>query len=287
MASRSSCSSSAPSSRNIARKATRPLAAPGARCSCPTIRKCARLSRPVRWSEVTAIFGGTFDPPHRGHRIALEGLFENPGVRAVRVLPSPTPPHKPAMAPAEARAELARLALVEGAPSTRRPVTLDLRELNRAAAHPGQPTYTFDTLQEIRRELPEIAFVIGTDQLDKIHTWHRFPEFLGLSHWIVLERKQEASKPAPIGRQVLAQLEASGLLTAEGAGYRVRMGGTFIQVFETPAPALSSTRIRESIAKTGQPPEGAIPPDAHAYLMKQRLYGTSPATLSGQAPGSN
>ncbi|HUP55886.1 MAG TPA: adenylyltransferase/cytidyltransferase family protein, partial [Bdellovibrionota bacterium] len=64
----------------------------------------------MNWREVTAIFGGTFDPPHLGHREAVAGLFRNPGVREVWVMPAASPPHKPAIATAEQRLELARLA---------------------------------------------------------------------------------------------------------------------------------------------------------------------------------
>lgn len=232
----------------------------------------------VRWSEVTALFGGTFDPPHLGHRLAVEGLFEQPGVRAVRILPSPTPPHKPTMAPAHHRAEMARLTFTEAAGIAwrpRGPVTMDLSELKRAESQSGTPTYTFDTLSELRRELPDLAFVIGTDQLEKLHTWHRFPQVLGLSHWIVLERKSEGtSSQVGVAHQIISQLEGSGLLTPQAGGYRVRIGGTQLQVFPTPAPALSATQIRESLARSGNPPAGTILPEACAYLMKHRLYGT-------------
>jgi nicotinate-nucleotide adenylyltransferase len=173
---------------------------------------------------------------------------------------------------------MARLTFTEAAGSAwplKGPVTMDLSELKRAELQPRSPTYTFDTLSELRREHPHLAFVIGTDQLEKLHTWQRFPEVLGLSHWIVLERKNEAAQAsAGVGRKVLNQLEASGLLTPQAGGYRIRNGGTFIQVFTTPAPAMSATRIRESLARSGNPPEGSMLPEARAYLMKHRLYGT-------------
>jgi nicotinate-nucleotide adenylyltransferase len=229
---------------------------------------------------VTALFGGTFDPPHVGHRLAVDGLFKDPGVRAVRILTSPAPPHKPTNAPVEARLEMARLCFVESSSAWpgRGPVSIDMTEHKRAASLPaGSPIYSFDTLSELKRDLPQLAFVIGTDQLEKFHTWHRFPDILGLCHWIVLERKAStpsAGASAGIGRKVLSVLEGSGLLSVESDGYRVRKGGTFIQVFPTPAPAVSSTQIRESLARSGNPPEGSILPEVGAYLMKHRFYGT-------------
>ena len=227
-------------------------------------------ARPVRWSEVTAVFGGTFDPPHVGHRLAVDGLFTAPGVRSVRVIPSPLPPHKPTLASAHDRIEMVRLNFAQSAAyKLRGPVEIDLCEMTRATRHPGIPTYSFETLSELRKQIPQLAFVVGTDQLQKLATWHRFPDILGLCHWIVLERKNTLP-----WQGTLAQWEAGGLVLAEKGGWRVRSGGTFIESFATPAPSLSSTQIRESLARSGSPPEKSLLPEVDAYLMKHRLYGT-------------
>lgn len=207
-----------------------------------------------RWSEMIALFGGRFDPPHQGHFEAVQGLFRVPGVKEVWVIPSPTPPHKAATVSFEHRLEMARL----GFPG----VKLDLREAERAKAQPGLPTYSFDTIQEIRRETPNIAFVIGTDQLEQFHTWHRFPEILGLCHWIILGRKPHGMDK---GQAVISEWEASGVL---------KRNPTFLTLVPTEAADLSSTRIREEISRTGEPPEGALRPAVMAYLKQNRLYGT-------------
>ncbi len=219
------------------------------------------------WSETTALFGGRFDPPHLGHLEAVRGLFREPGVGHVRVLPSPTPAHKPAVASASARVELARLCFA-GVPE----VELDLREVERAAREPSRPTYTFDTLSELRRDRPALAFVLGSDQLESMEaSWHRFPDLLGLVDWIVLERKGSLGAPA---RQTLQRWEATGLARPESAvDWRLR-AGTRLRLCPTDAPALSSTSIREAIARTGQPPRDALPEQVSAYLKRHRLYGT-------------
>lgn len=236
-------------------------------------------SRPL-----TALFGGTFDPPHVGHREAVNGLFAISGVRAVRVLVSPQPPHKPTRAPVEDRIAMSRLAFAQhtmGVAALRGPVEIDLCEIERARLRPSVPTYTYDTLQELRPSLGELAFVIGTDQLLALPTWHRFPEVLGLCHWIVLDRK--SGNPATAAetpwRRMLSEWQGSGLIqNGPGGQFQVRSGtGSTLSIHPTDAPALSSTQIRELLARTGQPPAGSILPEVHAYLMKQRLYGTGPS----------
>jgi nicotinate-nucleotide adenylyltransferase len=222
---------------------------------------------PISWSEVSAIFGGTFDPPHLGHRGAALGLLKNPGVREVVILPSATPPHKAAQTTAEERSEMARL----GFPiDSMKEFRLDLREIERAT-RTGKPSYSYDTLVELRRELPKLAFVIGTDQLEGLSRWHRFPEVIELCHWIVLERKPEGQAA---GRRALAEYEASGLLRRDKDHRWTTPKGMTLTTVETAAPALSSTAIREEIARSGTPPPGSISPEIETYLKRHRLYGS-------------
>jgi nicotinate-nucleotide adenylyltransferase len=224
----------------------------------------------LNWGGITALFGGTFDPPHRGHREAVAGLFQVPGVKAVRVLPVGVP-HKTAGAVAEHRLALAKLCF-SGHPGLPYPaeVTVDSRELTRA----GRPSYTFDTLSELGREIPRerLAFVIGTDQLEALPHWHRFPEVLNLAHWIVLERRP--AHPAKL-RQTLEPLQAMGLLKPiDSQGWSIRGGPTELWTFPTDAPEVSSTGIREQIGRNGQVPENSVIPPVAAYLKAHRIYGT-------------
>jgi nicotinate (nicotinamide) nucleotide adenylyltransferase len=200
----------------------------------------------LNWREVTAIFGGTFDPPHLGHREAVASLFKVPGVGRVFVSPAATPPLKASRASTEARIAMTRLAFA-GLPD----VTIDLREIERAKKDPAKPSYSFDTLLELKREIPgkQLAFVLGTDQAARLPSWHRYPEILDLCHWIVLKRKGSPASPP--------------------------FGDSRFTVCETDASAASSTAIREAIAKTGKPPENTLMPEVQSYLKLHRIYGTS------------
>src|SRR5438105_1869662 len=125
------------------------------------------------WSQVTVFFGGTFDPPHLGHRQALEGLRKLPGAARLVVIPSASPPHKACQASPAQRLEMARIAFDDIA-------GIEGLEIDRNARSQA-PTYTFDTLQELGSRFPEGAFVIGTDQFLALPGWHRFPEVLSLA----------------------------------------------------------------------------------------------------------
>ena len=104
------------------------------------------------------IFGGTFDPVHIGHlRVALEAsefLDAN-----VRLMPANTPPHRsPPIASAKQRTGMLELAV-----AGQKNLAVDTRELQRAG-----PSYTLDTLIELRREFPaeqSIALLLGADAM--------------------------------------------------------------------------------------------------------------------------
>ena len=240
-----------------------------------------------RWAEVTALYGGTFDPPHMGHREAVFGLFFLPGVREVRVIPTGHSALKPERTPAAHRLAMAKLAFAHssGAEPVPGPVVIDDLEIRRAQQHPGQPSYSWDTIQEMRRSIPgeKLAFVIGLDQLAQLPRWHRFPEVLTLCHWIVLARKPGGVASAASAIQALT---AGGVLRSEAPRPDSPQAwstpsGTCMTLIETPARALSSTEIREHTEKTGQFQKDALLPEIESYLKTHRLYGTTPQHDTG------
>jgi nicotinate-nucleotide adenylyltransferase len=229
---------------------------------------------------VTAIFGGRFDPPHLGHREAVRGLFEVPGVQKVIVVPSASPPHKPCNASAEHRETLAKICFTS---TTSDPfpseVTIDSREILRAqSAPPGTPSYSYDTLQELRPLIPNLAFVIGTDQFAHLPKWHRYPELLHLCHWIVLARK--GMEDQDLLAQTLKDWTGSGLLRPISSNtWQIQSGQKILTVVPTLAQGHSSTLIRETIARVGSPPADSLLPDVLRYLKLHRLYGMKDTSL--------
>ncbi len=231
------------------------------------------------WSEVTAIFGGTFDPPHLGHREAIQGLLKNPGVRAVRVVPSGAPALKSAQTSAADRLEMARLAFADIAEIDDREIR---RQLSQGESSGPRPSYTYDTLREIRAELgtkpdgsPRIAFVLGADQIDQLDRWYRFPELLALSHWIALARLPEGSDRLAAG---IARLAKLGVLETTGAPDQWRIRGappaTILLAAQTPALAISSTAIRQAYARGEESRmESVLAPSVREYIAKHLIYG--------------
>ena len=105
------------------------------------------------------IYGGTFNPIHRGHLTAARAAMDALGLDRLLLIPASVPPHKAlpqGSADAADRLEMAALACAQLGPVAQ---ALDI-ELHRTG-----PSYTVDTLRQLRMEHPEdeLWLLMGTD----------------------------------------------------------------------------------------------------------------------------
>lgn len=118
------------------------------------------------------LFGGSFDPPHLGHRALAEAALQSLRLDELRWIPAGAPWQKAGrmLADGAHRAAMVRL-LIAGEPR----FALDGRELQRAG-----PSYTIDTVREVQAERSDatLFLVIGQDQYARLHTWHAWRELL-------------------------------------------------------------------------------------------------------------
>ena len=133
--------------------------------------------------ELLAVLGGTFDPPHVGHAIIAQDLVEGLGLDRLMLVPSAAPPHRTAVLPAEVRRALV----------TRLFADVPEIEVSDLALQRSGPSYTVDTLDEIRRvRAPRGLYcVIGADQLKVIDTWHEYRRLPELAKIAVMRRDGE------------------------------------------------------------------------------------------------
>lgn len=118
------------------------------------------------------MFGGTFDPPHRGHRHLLEEAMKVRPFDRVLLIPAFIPPHKdhrPALS-FEKRAAV----LTDWFGDLPGLEILDIEQQR------GGRSFTVDTVAEIYARYPEdtVHLLIGTDMFLSFETWRRFEELL-------------------------------------------------------------------------------------------------------------
>lgn len=204
------------------------------------------------------LFGGTFDPVHYGHlRMALE-FKQRLVLDEMRLLPCHVPPHREAPGRSSAdRAAMVRLAVAD-CPD----LSVDERELNR-----DEPSYTVETLAELRRELGDnvsLCWCVGMDSLVNLNRWHRWRELLGLAHLVVAARPgwslPEQGEVAEWYQQ--HQITVETLHTRSNGG---------VVIVEQSLLDISATSIRELIA-AGQSPEFLLPDAVRRYIEDNRLY---------------
>lgn len=205
-----------------------------------------------------ALLGGTFDPIHIGHlRSALE-LRERLDFDRILLVPSHRPPHRGEPgASAEQRLRMLELAL---AGETQ--LQADARELRRAG-----PSYTFDTLRELRAELGadcSLSLIVGADAFAALDTWHRWRELPQLAHIVVMARPD---CPLPAAGDVAQLLET---LRAGPEALRQRPCGAIVPVALTPLP-ISATAIRD-LVRAGRSPRYLLPDAVWTYIREQALY---------------
>lgn len=208
------------------------------------------------------IYGGTFDPPHWGHITAARAAMEQLKLDRLVLIPDRVPPHKAlpeGSASPEQRLEMAALAAAE---LGKRAEVSD-RELRRSG-----PSYTSDTLAELRREYPEdtLWLLMGSDMFLSLQTWHAPEEIMALARIAPFSREAEDESAAFAAQQ--SRLE--------------RAYGAQIRIVQNPeVRELSSTEVRAALA-AGRGSD-LLPPAVYGYVLREHLYGTHKA-LTGLTP---
>jgi nicotinate-nucleotide adenylyltransferase len=192
------------------------------------------------------VMGGTFDPIHHGHLVAASEVASQFGLEEVIFVPTGASWQKVdrEVSPAEDR----YLMTVIATASNPR-FSVSRVEIDRSG-----PTYTSDTLVELRRRLaasrgvdPELFFITGADALAQIMTWNNADMLLDLAHFVGVSRPGHTLSGPP------------GF--PEGAA----------SLIEIPALAISSTECRERVSHN-QPIWYLVPDGIVQYISKRGLY---------------
>ncbi len=193
------------------------------------------------------VLGGTFDPIHIGHLVIAEEARVELELEQVVFIPAGLPPHKLdyPLSPVEHR-----LAMVELAIASNPRFTISRVDIDR----PG-PSYSVDTIELLRGQWGAgvgIYFIMGSDSLRDILTWHEPQRLIRLCYFAVVNR--------PGYQADLEELETF----LPGIASRVRM-------LHAPELAISSTEIRRRVHE-GLPIKYQVPEAVEAYICQHHLY---------------
>lgn len=224
------------------------------------------------------LFGGTFDPIHRGHLALARAAAERCKLGRIYFVPAGVPPHKQQpRAPFIHR--FAMVALATAAEKNFVPSLLEAPEESGTGlrkASPLKPSYTIDTVRKLKQSLKNsdtVFLLIGADAFADIAKWH-LPEALfrecefvvasrpGYSLADVANALPESLRPKPEVTRPFRKQAATGDLVLTGAT---------IHLLDQVHQPVSATVIREAAA-AGKPLARFVDPAVAEYIKKTGLY---------------
>ena len=200
------------------------------------------------------IYGGTFDPIHRGHMAAAQTAAAMLKLDKLLLIPAGLPPHKvlsQGSASGEHRLEMTRLA------ADRLGLKIPVEVLDLEVEREGK-SYTSDTLRTLKKQYPrdELWLLMGTDMFLTLHLWHEADVILSLANVCAFGRtEQDGEELFAPQREHLASMSKAKITTITLPG--------LVEV--------SSTDIRARLAKGERPEE--LDESIYGYILRHGLYG--------------
>jgi nicotinate-nucleotide adenylyltransferase len=231
-----------------------------------------------------ALFGGTFDPVHRGHLAVAEAARKRFNLKQIHFVPAWVPPHKTDKKISGFSHRYAMLTLATAGDGTSIPSLLEappeqgdnVLHFRRGEDGKPRPNYTIETVRRVERNLKKsdkLFLIIGIDAFMDIATWYRADDLLQSVEFIIASRPgfsmadvanalPESMRPAP---------EVSRAFTKQRPQGTIVTGGATLHLLDKVAENVSSTNIRAAV-QAGRPLKKYVPEAVADYIKKQHLY---------------
>jgi nicotinate-nucleotide adenylyltransferase len=193
------------------------------------------------------VMGGTFDPIHNGHLVAASEVADLFGLDEVVFVPTGRPWQK-ARSHVTAAEDRYLMTVIATASNPR--FSVSRVDIDRAG-----PTYTNDTLEDLRAQNPDsdLYFITGADALASILSWQNWEELFGLAKFIGVSRPGYELD----GQHIAAAID--------------QLPADALTLVEVPALAISSSECR-SRAANARPIWYLVPDGVVQYVNKRGLY---------------
>lgn len=233
------------------------------------------------------LFGGSFDPIHRGHAALAEAAAERFSLRQVFFVPANVPPHKQKqpLTPFIHRYTMVALGTQDDKrflPSLLEAPEAEEQEPKAAgkgkAPGSSQPpaNYTIDTVRRVKKGLKKsdrLFFLIGIDAFRDIAKWHEARALLGECDFIVASRPgfslKDVAESLPEGLRPPAAVTKP--FQKQPASGDLVLPGLSLHLLEGVEKDVSATTIRAAAAQ-GKPLARWVDPRVAEYIRKNGLY---------------
>jgi nicotinate-nucleotide adenylyltransferase len=260
-----------------------------------------------------ALFGGTFDPVHKGHLALAQAAQQRFDLRQIHFVSASVPPLRSGQPLAPFEDRYAMLALATLGEKRFFPSRLEAPQVETGHAdNPGEliemprprksakperghlhhagpgVNYSIDTVRRFKRTLGKsdrLFFLIGIDAFIKIAQWKEPEALLSEAEFIVgsrpgyslaqvAEALPESIRPKQTVSQAFRKQPAQGELV---------LGSAHIHFLEGVNMPVSSTQIRAA-AESGRSLARLVPEPVAEYIKKMRLYRTQADSVQGVEP---
>lgn len=197
------------------------------------------------------VLGGTFDPVHLGHLIAASEALHAFSLDLVLFVPAGSPWQKESFSDPEDRYAMTVLAAA----------THERFAVSRTEVDRGGPTYTVDTMAELRGFYGDAAalfFILGADALKNLHTWYGLDRLTETTEFIAVGRPGSGDdSPVPVNTSAV------------------------VHKLAIPGVDISSTEVRARV-RDGRPIQFLVPHAVAEYIRRNGLYGAEGETRGAQ-----
>jgi nicotinate-nucleotide adenylyltransferase len=232
------------------------------------------------------LFGGTFDPIHRGHLAVARAAQQRFQLGRVLFVPAGSPPHKQKQPLTSFAHRYAMVALATAGEKSFLPS--DIESYERLD---GKPSYSVDTVRRLKRELRKsdrLYFIIGMDAFKEIAQWRDPEVLLRETEFIVVSRPgfslgeigaslPKSLRPAPRVTGTLKHLPATGDIVLPGA---------MLHLLPDVHQNISATQIRAA-ARSGRKLDALVGPAVAEYIRKTGLYKNPAGTTAKNVRASH
>ena len=206
---------------------------------------------------LVGIFGGTFAPVHNGHTKTIDFLKSLIPFDKILIIPNALPAHREnSYESFQHRFNMTSIAFQ----SIDKTLVDDRENLRNG------PSYTIDTVQEVREEEDDakVVFIVGSDAFSEIDSWHRWEELLILIDFIVMKRPNH---PFPRNKKVLDLIDKTTDLKDL---FKKRKKKSIFELDVTPV-MISSSLIRQLVSE-GRGVGHLVSSSVEEYLRENNLY---------------
>ncbi len=230
------------------------------------------------------LFGGTFDPIHKGHLALAEAARERCDLGRIYFVPTNVPPHKTAQPVASYFHRYAMTALATEGEKTFIPSLLEapgefvLHDKKSARGSvASSPNYSIDTARKVKQSLKKsdrLFFLIGMDAFKDIAKWREPEALFAECEFIVASRPgfSLADVAASLPEKLRPRAEVTKPFSRQPAKGDMVLPGLTLHLLDNVNQNISATAIRQAVAAK-RPIRKFVPESVEEYIKKEGLYG--------------